>query len=589
MPEKTKNLTVVKRDVNRNTSNQIISYGLPKSKEEQYGSVRLISAATFYEKESYKKVMGVVSDELINNNGELEITEQKLNYIKYKAISAEIVSEFVDIFSGRYEMTENATTPDGRQTSRNYRNRHFLNVSYTSDYLYGRGFKFAGYEQVPFDKTIEGPALDNGRYVITKELIDSGRSLKFKFTLGAQNNLTKNVDLRMRFLRRRLPWNGGVGVSASAELVNTISPKKYPIITFEYILKNEDMVEFDTWEPVAFCGTGYKGFDISGEKSIFKVDTLEPDKVDSEILRTSPPFTIDTWTGNIKVNPDTGALTVSKGNSATTPTVVYKNWPSIFQPTPITKYVDERGVENKTQSPTAVDFSITVPDGYKKAGEKIKVTKIIGVYRTPTYFKNLENDISKKLDSARASLKAAQRDKKVARSNLTIAANNVQTANLRFSVARSRILLSLPVKAAQTALDGLKSVFKLIPRRPRILRRKAQDGINKAQAVLDKSKKLEQVFLVSKTNRDAAADLLKLRQTQYRKAANILPKRINEYAIIRQNFKNRRKDTPFKILSTTTTATAPVVSKNDISTASSTSQELLNRLQSITNRFKTNK
>ena len=83
MPEKTKNLTVVKRDVNRNTSNQIISYGLPKSKEEQYGSVRLISAATFYEKESYKKVMGVVSDELINNNGELEITEQKLNYIKY--------------------------------------------------------------------------------------------------------------------------------------------------------------------------------------------------------------------------------------------------------------------------------------------------------------------------------------------------------------------------------------------------------------------------------------------------------------------------------------------------------------------------
>ena len=89
MPEKTKNLTVVKRDVNRNTSNQIISYGLPKSKEEEYGSVRLISAATFYEKESYKKVMGVVSDELINNNGELEITEQKLNYIKYKASSAE--------------------------------------------------------------------------------------------------------------------------------------------------------------------------------------------------------------------------------------------------------------------------------------------------------------------------------------------------------------------------------------------------------------------------------------------------------------------------------------------------------------------
>ena len=412
MPEKTKNLTVVKRDVNRNTSNQIISYGLPKSKEEEYGSVRLISAATFYEKESYKKVMGVVSDELINNNGEFEITEQKLNYIKYKASSAEIVSEleeFVDIFSGRYEMTENATTPNGRKTSRDYRNRHYLNVSYTSAYTSGRGFKFSGYEQVPFDKTLEGPALDNGRYVITKELIDSGRSLKFKFTLGAQNNLTKPVGLRMRFYRRRLPWNGGVGDSASPELVNTISPRKYPIITTEYILKNEDMVEFDTWEPKAVCGTANEEFDISGEKSIFEVDLLEPENVDSEIQRLAPPFTLNTWDGNIIINPNTGVLTVTKGNSTTTPTVSTgignKSWPEIFQPTPI---VYQYGLEDKTQSTAAVAIgNITVPDGYNNKGEKIKLYKTIDVYRTPTYFSNLERDIKSKLDSAKTAASLA--------------------------------------------------------------------------------------------------------------------------------------------------------------------------------------
>ena len=402
MPEKTKNLTVVKRDVNRNTSNQIISYGLPKSKEEEYGSVRLISAATFYEKESYKKVMGVVSDELINNNGEFEITEQKLNYIKYKASSAEIVSEleeFVDIFSGRYEMTENATTPNGRKTSRDYRNRHYLNVSYTSAYTSGRGFKFSGYEQVPFDKTLEGPALDNGRYVITKELIDSGRSLKFKFTLGAQNNLTKPVGLRMRFYRRRLPWNGGVGDSASPELVNTISPRKYPIITTEYILKNEDMVEFDTWEPKAVCGTAREEFDISGEKSIFEVDLLEPEMVDSATVDTLLSFTPKTWNGDVSINPNTGIVTVTKGNSTTIPSVnpqqVTSHTPKNGEATAVN--VDSNGVEQIPNSVTRTITigNITVPDGYSNAGEKLSLTKDVNSnYLSDDYYDTLISTIT---------------------------------------------------------------------------------------------------------------------------------------------------------------------------------------------------
>jgi hypothetical protein len=406
MPEKTKNLTVVKRDVNRNTSNQIISYGLPKSKEEEYGSVRLISAATFYEKESYKKVMGVVSDELINNNGELEITEQKLNYIKYKATSAEIVSEleeFVDIFSGRYEMTENATTPSGRTTSRGFQNRHFLNVSYISPGLLARGFEFKGYDQVPFDKTLKGPELDNGRYVITKELIESGRSLKFKFTLGVQNNHTGAVDLRMRFHRRRLPFNGGAGAAVSPELVNTISPEKYPIITTEYILKNENMVEFDTWEPKAYCGTGYKEFDISGDKSIFEVDLLEPEMVDSAIQKTKPPFIPKTWTGGVSINPNTGIVTVTKGNSTTTPGV---NPQQVTPHTPTNRgisavNVDSNGVE---QIPNAVTRTITignitVPDGYSNAGAKLSLTKDVNSnYLSDNYYDTLIGTIKKMKD-----------------------------------------------------------------------------------------------------------------------------------------------------------------------------------------------
>jgi len=411
MPEKTKNLTVVKRDVNRNTSNQIISYGLPKSKEEEYGSVRLISSATFYEKESYKKVMGVVSDELINNNGELEITEQKLNYIKYKASSAEIVSEleeFVDIFSGRYEMTENATTPGGRKTSRDYQNRHWISPtrgalqSRADQKAYGKTdanlFRFSGYEQVPFDKTLEGPALDNGRYVITKELIDSGRSLKFKFTLGAQNNHFATVGtFAMRLFRRRLPWNGGVGVSASPALVKTIPTNSYPILTLEYILKNEDMVEFDTWEPKAYVSTGYKEFDISGEKSIFEVDLLEPEMVDSAVADTKVLFTPKTWAGGVSINPNTGIVTVTKGNSTTTPGV---NPQQVTPHTPKIN-VDSNGVE---QIPNAVTRTITignitVPSIYSNAGAKLSLTKDVNSnYLSDNYYDTLIGTIKKMKD-----------------------------------------------------------------------------------------------------------------------------------------------------------------------------------------------
>ncbi len=541
MPEKTKNLTVVKRDVNRNTSNQIISYGLPKSKEEQYGSVRLISAATFYEKESYKKVMGVVSDELINNNGELEITEQKLNYIKYKASSAEIVSEleeFVDIFSGRYEMTDNATTPSGRQTARilpinkTGKNRHLINPtegaleSITNQKNYGKTdanlFRFSGYEQVPFDKTSEGPALDNGRYVITKELIDSGRSLKFKFTLGAQNNLSSPVGtFAMRLFRRRLPWNGGKGVKESTALVKTIPANSYPILTLEYILKNEDMVEFDTWEPKAFVSTGNINFDISGEKSIFEVDLLEPENVDSEIQRTSPPFTVNTWNGNIIINPDTGVLTVTKGNSTTTPTVSTgignKLWPEIFQPTPI---VDKFGLEDKTQKPTAVAIgNITVPDGYNNKGAKIKLYKTIDVYRTPTYFSNLEATIKPILNSAKTAA--------------SLAATNVFNAE-GYVQTRQRIYDNTPKRRGNKRADNRKE-------------------------------------------RDRARNSL----TAVRR---IQSKRNNELNRTQSNYDNRRKSLNIKTLSTAV-GTPPVVAKNDISTLKERTQNIINRI----NRFRTNK
>jgi len=209
--------------------------------------------------------------------------------------------------------------------------------------------------------------------------------------------------LRMRFLRRRLPQNVGIGATASPELVNTISPSKYPIITTEYILKNEDMVEFDTWEPNAVCGTGYKEFDISGNKSIFEVDLLEVEMVDSAVADTKVLFTPKTWAGGVSINPNTGIVTVTKGNSTTTPGV---NPQQVTPHTPkngvyTAVNVDSNGVE---QIPNAVTRTITignitVPDGYSNAGEKLSLTKDVNSnYLSDNYYDTLIGTIKKMKD-----------------------------------------------------------------------------------------------------------------------------------------------------------------------------------------------
>lgn len=251
MPEKTKNLTVVKRDVNRNTSNQIISYGLPKSKEEQYGSVRLIAAATFYEKESYKKVMGVVSDELINNNGELEITEQKLNYIKYKASSAEATSEFIDEFSARYELP---------QTKLKY--YQFAQSWESKDRAHG-------YTRLEFNKVAFGPPQTSpGRYIITKELIDSGNDLKFTYYVNAFNRrktttkypLGTPTTIRVRLERIRQAAGKTYGNPGYAESIETTNRDFNIPLSGTYTLKNENMKEFDEWQVAGVAGTSINSY-----------------------------------------------------------------------------------------------------------------------------------------------------------------------------------------------------------------------------------------------------------------------------------------------------------------------------------------
>ena len=219
---------IERREIKRNFSNQIISYGLPEDGKMKYGYKKLPAVTTRYERESYNNTIDGLSDELLSVRGDLGITEQSLNYIKYSESIVE--DEFVDTFSGRYAITRSAKTPIGRDSFSGWKNHHILNIYETPAAANNRDdkarkFRFGGLETVPFDDVEKGPGLKNGGYVITPELIESGKSIKLTAIMGIGNELIDsngdkkfdNVNFTLKFNRIRKPYEPGV----SGDIGNT--------------------------------------------------------------------------------------------------------------------------------------------------------------------------------------------------------------------------------------------------------------------------------------------------------------------------------------------------------------------------------
>src|SRR6056300_1747757 len=103
---------VERRDIRRNFSNQIISYGLPEDGKLKYGYKRLPAQSVVYSAESYDKSIDRLS------------TEQTLNYVQFLTPSGE--PEFEDTFSGRYAITDGAAeVPGGGKSWSGFMDNHY--------------------------------------------------------------------------------------------------------------------------------------------------------------------------------------------------------------------------------------------------------------------------------------------------------------------------------------------------------------------------------------------------------------------------------------------------------------------------------
>lgn len=278
---------VERRDIRRNFSNQIISYGLPEDGKLKYGYKRLPAQSVVYSAESYDKTIDRLSTELISNVGDLRIIEQTLNYVQFLTPSGE--AEFEDTFSGRYAITDGAAeVPGGGKSWSGYKDNHYINPykgpdSVTPFENHRDNFKHGGYRTIPFDKAEEGPGLENGGYVITQELKDSGKSLKLTAIIGVANelkdssgsNYNKSVNFKFKFNRIRKPYVPEISENLGNARFESVSRGSYPFIMVEFDVLNSQMQVGDIWELQGQVTTTYKGCFFYGNKSIFKVDVID--------------------------------------------------------------------------------------------------------------------------------------------------------------------------------------------------------------------------------------------------------------------------------------------------------------------------
>jgi len=277
---------VERRDIRRNFSNQIISYGLPEDGKLKYGYKRLPAQSVVYSAESYDKSIDRLSTELISNVGDLRIIEQTLNYVQFLTPSGE--AEFEDTFSGRYAITDAAAeVPGGGKSWTGYKDHHYINpYSAPEDVAQNHkdNFKHSGYRTIPFDKAEEGPGLENGGYVITQELKDSGKSLKLTAIIGVANELpgeslvdggVAKEQFKFKFNRIRKPYEPNISDTLGNARFESVWRGSYPFIKVEFDVLNSKMQVGDIWELQGQVVTNSKGCYLYGNKSIFKVDAID--------------------------------------------------------------------------------------------------------------------------------------------------------------------------------------------------------------------------------------------------------------------------------------------------------------------------
>lgn len=287
------------REIKRNSSKQIVSYTLDEDSQKEYGYHKVKGNTTLYDRDIYNRTVETLSNELITPIPDFnEVVNQ--NYIEesnmYRVSNNKLVSirqavdePEEDSFSGLYEMTDAGPWKRRQRTASG--NVHYFPIEnqytnsqrdYQDNAMGGRGFR-----SVPWDKAVRGPQLEsNGGYRVTKELIDSGRSLKLIASFGVANEKNETHTFKFRFVRERIgPTNGrktkifqvhrpnqGSNIIIDDVVEFSVPSNDYPFLTVELDVLNTPptMQEDDFWY-IEAAASATNPIYWYGDKSYFEV------------------------------------------------------------------------------------------------------------------------------------------------------------------------------------------------------------------------------------------------------------------------------------------------------------------------------
>jgi len=270
-----------RRDVRRNTSNQIVSYTLPTNSVEQYGLVKLPAIKEELNRAQFERQINTNVTEFQFNIPDTNLELISLNDIFFPQ---KVITDAPSLLDALREKYNSRYTPDFNSNNGLYE----IPTGYNSDYYPSK---------LPFDKVITGQSQDveSGTFLITQELKDSGYDLLLRYRVTAEYRGTGTAG---SVLKTMFDFDNADGlqspkINSTSKYVNIgyvsqIIPT--PIVnagnannlTFRrrvnqatYRVTNSEMRVSDRWQVKGMVGSS--NTQLIADNSYFDIEVVEPD------------------------------------------------------------------------------------------------------------------------------------------------------------------------------------------------------------------------------------------------------------------------------------------------------------------------
>jgi len=267
-----------RRDVRRNTSNQIVSYTLPTNSVQQYGLVKLPAIKEELNKEQFERVIKTNVTEFQFNIPDTNLELISLNDIFFPQ---KVITDTPSLLEPLREKYNSRYTPDFNSNNGLYE----IPTGYSNDYYPTK---------LPFDKVITGQSQDveAGTFLITQQLKDAGYDLLLTYRVTAEyrgtgasgsNFITmfdfdnsdgiqspklpsnsKYVDIGYTWQNIPTPGGSGLNLRFNRKVNEGV-----------YRVTNSEMRVFDRWQ--VKCLVGSSNTQLIADESYFDIEIVKPD------------------------------------------------------------------------------------------------------------------------------------------------------------------------------------------------------------------------------------------------------------------------------------------------------------------------